>query len=90
MQQDDTPRYDYTQAGFNAFLNRSIDSKTFPALSSGAGAPPSKQLAYDRGTTSGFIGDVLQIGNVQINSKGYIDITDEDGNVAVRIGDQEA
>jgi hypothetical protein len=61
-----------------------------PALSSGVGAPSSKQVAYDRGTTSGFIGDVLQIGNVQINSKGYIDITDEDGNVAVRIGDQEA
>lgn len=90
MQQDKDTRRDYTQAGFDSFLMKSLDTTTQPSLSSSVGAPSTRQMAYDRATQSGPVGDIMKVGNVQINGKGYIDIYDEDGNVAVRIGDLEA
>lgn len=70
-QQPNSVRYDYTMAGFNAFMTRSIDS-TLPT-SLGADAPrTSNALNFDRQSVGGFLGDTLQVGGVRIEKKSII------------------
>jgi hypothetical protein len=67
--------YDYTAAGFDGFLSRSIDDLSQVNLDSQG--PQSKQIRYDDAQVSGFMGDTLQIGKVQITKT---NITMDDDN----------
>lgn len=67
MQPDD---YDYSKAGFDGFLSRSIDDLSQANLDSLG--PPSTAQAYDRSQVSGSLGDTLQVGNVHINRTNII------------------
>lgn len=55
----------YEDAGFDAFLSRSIDNISQVNLNSAA--PISNQIAYDRTQISGQLGDTLQIGDIGLN-----------------------
>ncbi len=82
MQQDSPPtqvRYDYTSAGFDNFLTRSIDEGS-----------TSRAGAFDRSAVSGFLGDTLRIGKIQIDgANGRIVVVDASTNRIVlgQLGD---
>ena len=57
--QDNTD-YNYTSAGFDGFLSRSID-KT-PQVNLSDQGPVSTAVAFDRTQVSGMLGNTLQIG----------------------------
>lgn len=56
--------YDYTAAGFDGFLSRSIDN--LPKINLDSQGPSSTAMRYDSAQVSGFLGDTLQIGGVRI------------------------
>lgn len=62
--------YDYTTAGFDAFLNRSIEELSQVNLDSRG--PQSTAVAYDRAQVSGMLGNTLQMGQVRINPTNII------------------
>ena len=64
------PDYDYTQAGFDSFLSRSIDNLSQVNLDSQG--PRSTAIRYDSAQVSGMLGDSLQIGGVRINRTNII------------------
>lgn len=77
--------YTYQDAGFDSFLNRSVDAVQQINLDSPG--PPSTSMRYDDAQISGFMGDTLQIGGVRINNKS---ITINDGeNDFFLAGDDE-
>ena len=77
--------YDYTAAGFDAFLSRSIDNLSQVNLDSVG--PMTTSVRYDSTQVSGMIGDTLQLGAVNINKK---NITVSDGNnTRVLIGEDQ-
>ena len=74
---------DYTDAGFDGFLSRSVDDN--PRINLDSRGPVSTQMSFDRAQVSGFMGDTLQIGKTHINNT---NITVDDGsNTRVVIGD---
>jgi hypothetical protein len=85
----DNQTYDYLQAGFDAFLNRSIDANTVSTQSLNF-LPPiatGQQLNYDQMHVTGALGDNLQIGNITLDgASGRISIFDDEGNEIVRLG----
>lgn len=77
--------YDYTDSGFDAFLSRSIDSVSQVNLESTG--PTSTAKAYDRGQSSGSIGDKIRVGRIVIDGlTGRISIFDENNNEVSRLG----
>ncbi len=58
--------YDYTQAGFDGFLTRSIDSP--PQINLDSQGAPAQAIRYDDMQVSGMLGDTLQIGKVRIEN----------------------
>lgn len=86
---DGTFDYDYSAAGFDSFLSRSIDDLSQTNLDSPG--PVSTANAYDRQQSSGSIGDSLGVGNIRIDGvSGRIDIVDDQGNVVARFGNLDA
>lgn len=82
----DNTDYTYTSAGFDGFLMRSID-KT-PQVNLNDPGPVSKSIAFDRTQASGMLGNILQIGNINLDGvKGRVSIFDSNGNETVRIGE---
>lgn len=76
--------YDYTTAGFDGFLSRSIDDLSQVNLDSPG--PVSTAVRYDGAQVSGMLGDSLQIGGVRLNKT---NITANDGqNDFLLIGDE--
>jgi hypothetical protein len=79
---------DYTRAGFDGFLSRSIEVTAnnqtlnlLPAISTG------QQLNYDQMQVTGSLGDHLRIGNIDIDGgAGRISIFDSENNEIVRLG----
>jgi hypothetical protein len=57
----------YIDAGFDAFLSRSIDNLSQANLD--AQGPQSTAFRYDSAQVSGFLGDTLQVGNIFIDGK---------------------
>lgn len=85
MAQEDQP-YDYTTAGFDSFLTRSIDSTGTLNLAQ-ATVSQTQEINYDQSPASGSLGNILKIGNIQLDgSSGIISILDENGLEAIRIG----
>lgn len=82
-------RYDYSMAGFDPFLSRSIDA-TMGQSGLGQNVPSaSRAMAFDRQQTTGMLGDVFTVGNITINgAEGTITVSDGE-NVRVLIGFQQ-
>ncbi len=83
--------YNYESAGFDAFMDRSID-RSGGGEAGGATLDTqvyqSRENNYDAGGSSGSVGDSLQVGNIKIDGvKGRISVYDETGNEVVRLGD---
>lgn len=77
--------YDYTAAGFDKFLSRSIDDIQQQNLDSTG--PASLAIPFDRTQTSGSLGNIIRVGNISIDGvKGRISIYDGDNEV-VRLGE---
>lgn len=57
--------YDYTDAGFDSFLSRSVDNLAQINLDSQG--PQTTQVRYDSAQVSGMLGNTLQIGGIQLN-----------------------
>lgn len=62
--------YDYSTAGFDSFLSRSVDNLSQINLDSQG--PQTTAIRYDDAQVSGFLGDTLQLGNVRINKTNII------------------
>jgi hypothetical protein len=76
--------YDYTTAGFDGFLSRSVDNT--PRINLAAQGPNSTAIRYDASQVSGSLGNTLQIGGILIDGvSGRISIYSDDNEV-VRIG----
>lgn len=78
--------YDYTNAGFDKFFNRSVDASpqqnldTPPAVASNA-------QRFDDYQVSGKVGDTFRVGNVYLDgAAGKISIYDDSGNEIARFG----
>lgn len=82
-------RYDYTQAGFDSFLSRSIDSQGQNSLSVPLNQN-SRAIAFDRSQVSGVFGDTAQIGKINLDgAQGAITLKDGD-NVTFILGEDGA
>jgi hypothetical protein len=78
-------QYDYTVAGFDGFLSRSIDTQGAP-LDAQPDAP-SKQMDFDRSQASGALGNTVRIGNINIDGvEGRISVYDDESNEVARFG----
>lgn len=80
------PRYDYTQAGFDSFLSRSIDSQGQNSL----GVPLNQQsraIAFDRSQVSGVFGDTARIGRINLEGANGAITVDDGDNVFFLVGD---
>lgn len=83
---NDNKDYDYTAAGLDGFLSRSIDNLAQATLDSPG--PVSTAVAYDRAQVTGPLGNVLQVGNISLDGiNGRISLFDSAGNEVVRIGE---
>lgn len=73
--------YNYEVAGFDAFLSRSIDN--LPQTSLDSAGPASTATAYDRGQTTGAVGDSFKLGTgIELAGKdNAINLTDGALNV---------
>lgn len=82
--QDDI--YDYTTAGFDDFLSRSVDNVSQANLDSAG--PRSTAVRFDGAQISGALGDTFRIGSIFLDgAKGRITILDDDGNTVVILGE---
>lgn len=77
--------YNYTSAGFDGFLSRSIDRT--PQVNLNDPGPVSNSVRYDSTQVSGFLGDTLQIGSVRITRTGII--MNDGTNDVLLIGDDQ-
>lgn len=86
--QEDYGVYDFSTAGFDSFLDRSIDSNGGYTLDSQPIAR-SREMNFDQGKVSGSMGDSLRIGRIALDGRnGRISIFDENNtDENTRIGD---
>lgn len=79
-------RYDYSDAGLDSFLSRSIDDVSQVNLS--APGPPNNAIAFDRSSVTGPLGDTLRVGKIYIDGvKGRVSFFDDTGNEYMRQGE---
>jgi hypothetical protein len=92
MAQNDRADYTYKDAGFSAFLRRSIDSPTTPAATLQQYARNAQQttraINFDNAPVSGQLSEITRVGDsiVLDGKNGRIDIVDDQGNENVRLG----
>lgn len=80
--------FDYTQAGFDPFLSRSIDGTGAPNLAMEVPLVPNQAIAFDQTSISGMLGDKLKIGSVTLDgANGRISVFDTNNNEVVRVGE---
>lgn len=72
-------RYDYSAAGFDPFLRRSIDTTGKTVL--GTQPTQSHAVAFDRIQVTGALGDTLGVGKISLNGA--------DGNIIISDGDND-
>lgn len=79
--------YDYTVAGFDSFMDRSIDDNNYYTLDDRP-TVAAQQMNFDQGQVSGALGNTLQIADsITIDGiKRRISITDENGIEVTRLG----
>lgn len=79
-------KYDYSDAGLDGFLSRSIDDVNQPSLNTPG--PIVGSIAFDRTNVSGPLGDVLRVGKIYIDGvKGRVSFFDDTGNEYMRQGE---
>ncbi|HET8708930.1 MAG TPA: hypothetical protein VFL85_01475 [Candidatus Saccharimonadales bacterium] len=88
---DNQLSYTYAQAGFNGFLNRSIDSSnavTLQQASSDFRKVNNPSINFDQTQTTGSLGSTIQVGDhISIDGViGRISVTDEGNNEVTRLG----
>lgn len=77
--------YDYSDAGFDGFLSRSVDNTSQNNLDSQG--PITQSIRYDSQQVSGSMGDTFRVGKILIDGvKGRISGFDENGKEVVRLG----
>lgn len=77
--------YSYESSGFDGFLSRSIDD--LPQVTLDSPGPQSTAIPFDRGQQSGSFGNVVTIGNIQLDGvKGRISLKDDNSNEVLRLG----
>lgn len=92
MAQVDNPNddYDYSNAGFDSFMSRSIDDTGGQAQATTLDdqqPTSSNEMNYDSAQQSGSMGNTLQLGKIKLDGdNGRISTFDDDGNEVVRIG----
>ena len=92
MAANDFTDYTYKDAGFSAFLRRSIDSPAMPAATLQQYARNVQQMPrainFDQTPTSGQMSEVTKVGKSIIldGKKGRISIVDDQANENVRLG----
>lgn len=78
--------YDYTAAGFDKFLSRSVDDAQQQNLDAGGVTPMA--IPFDRTQSTGSLGNTIRVGNINLDGvTGRISIYDDQGNEVVRIGE---
>lgn len=75
-------RYDYTTAGFNGFLTRSIGGgQPLTLTEADQQAATTRSISFDRSQITGALGDTLQIGQISLNgAEENIILSDGDNN----------
>lgn len=71
-QQNGKTPYTYTDSGFNSFMQRSIDSGAYFTLSQTASEfrkVNNQQINFDQQQTTGSLGDIIQVGDIDINGR---------------------
>lgn len=87
MDNNKNERYTYLSAGFNRFLNRSINSTQSTTLSEITSSSPRREINFDQMQTSGSVGDKIQAGGIIIDGRNRrIVIVDELKNEVGWIG----
>lgn len=81
-------KYTWQDAGFDAFMQRSLSSDPTPqSLSQIAMLHPQQNINYDQQQVSGNMGDIFKMGGILIDGKLVrIDGIDTNGNVVWRLG----
>ena len=71
-------RYTYEQAGFNAFMLRSLKSNPGARTLAGGVSRGSSNLAFDRLQAEGMLGDKIQVGRLVLDGlAGRVVVLDE-------------
>lgn len=71
----DSGDQDYTAAGFDKFMSRSVDIT--PQANLDSPTPANNAVAFDRTQVTGMLGDTIQLGKININgSSGSITMSD--------------
>lgn len=60
----DNTRYSYSDAGYNAFMSRSLSSNSAMTLRSISNSSPRREINFDQMQTSGNLGDKIQVGGI--------------------------
>lgn len=80
--------YDYSSSGLDKFFSRSIDNLNQVNLDSQG--PISNSMPFDRGQTSGQVGDIFKVGNIIFDGKNStVTINDGNSNAAVVINGKD-
>lgn len=80
-------QYDYITAGFDGFMNRSIDVQQAPTLDNIIPQNQSQQINYDQSPVGGSLGDTIRVGNINIDGVvGRISVYDDNNAELLRIG----
>ena len=83
----DNGTYDYTTAGLDGFLSRSIDDVNQASLNSPG--PANNAIAFDRASVTGPLGDTLRLGGILIDGAGERIIMNDGNNDRLLIGKQD-
>lgn len=83
--------YNWQNAGFNGFFERSIDSSLAGNLTDMAATMTQnrmQEMNFDHQQTTGSLGSKIQVGSITIDGvTGRISVKDSSGNELIRLGD---
>lgn len=76
---------DYTAAGFDSFLSRSVDD--LPQTNLDSKGPANNAMPFDRTQVSGALGDTVKIGNIFLDGANSRIIMNDGTNDVLLIGE---
>lgn len=88
MQKDE--QYTYRNAGFNRFFRRSISSNPDTKTLKNAVSSGNRDLKFDDMQVSGFMGDTMRIGKINLDGKvGNLKFHDDRGEAHAILGEED-
>lgn len=78
-------QYDYSTAGFDNFMSRSVDQT--PQLNLDSSSPSNNAVAFDRTQVDGPLGDTLRLGRIYLNGADGNIIVNDTNNDRLLIGE---